>query len=116
MREQDRRRIAGRATRLRREADDLEQLLAVVEKLDAELEDARAYADRLEKVLALRDHGACLGEHGDRCHHWFEAYPTPAIPGQRRPPLIEVIGKREERRNARRREARLRDREEVDDG
>ena len=83
---------------LRQDAEDLERLIAA----DEQLADARAYADRLEKVLALREFGACLGEHGDRCHHWSIAFPqAPVIPTPRRPPIGELIGKSANRAAAR---------------
>jgi len=87
---------------LRQEAADLEDLLTAAEKL----EDSRAYIDRLEKVLALRDYGACLGPFADRCHHATLTYPGSIVPGQRQPPLAEVIGDRTERKSEQKRRAR----------
>jgi hypothetical protein len=111
LREQDRRRVERQAATLRRDAAALEELLAVEVQLRArevELADARAYANRLEFVLAIGDIGACLGAAGDRCHHGHAAHDAVGIPvpQQARPPLIEVIGKRAERKAARKRDAR----------
>ena len=100
MRAADRRRIERRLAAIRQEADDLAALLAAeaaLEQRTAELADARAYADRLEKVLALHRFALCLGWQGDRCHHRGgedpPTAPMPVIPAQRQPSIGELIGR-----------------------
>lgn len=94
-----RHRLEQRLADLRQAADDLDTLLttqADLEQRTAELTDARAYADRLEKVLALARFGLCLGPYAHRCHHTGEDAPTtpmPVIPAQRQPPIGELIGR-----------------------